>query len=295
MTLDSHQLGLFVRVVERGGFAAAAEGTGLTPSAISKAVTRLEDRLGVRLLQRSTRRLSLTTEGETLLARGRDILAALAAAAEEATAGRARPRGLVRVSVGTAYAKHGLAPRLARFREAYPDIRLDLVVTDRRVDVIGEGFDVAIRAGPIRDEGLSARRLTTTRRALCASPVYLARRGTPTRLEELALHEGVLLAQPGGAVLAWPFLNEGRRVEATPGSALICDSADLVRDLALTGLGIVRLATFLVQGALDDGRLVEILAGSHLGEEIDITALSPPGRAKLPRVRAFLDFLTQEA
>ena len=136
-TAASDEIGIFVRVVERGGFAAAAEETGLTPSGVSKAVTRLEDRLGVKLLQRTTRRLMMTAEGETLLERGREILAAIEATEAEVMAARGKPKGTIRVNMGTAYAKHRLAPVLPKFRALYPEIDLIVSVADRRVDVIG--------------------------------------------------------------------------------------------------------------------------------------------------------------
>ncbi|MCX7324173.1 MAG: LysR family transcriptional regulator [Hyphomicrobiales bacterium] len=146
-TSSSEEIAIFVRVAETGSFAAAATELGLTPSGVSKAVTRLADRLGVRLMQRTTRRLVLTIEGETLLARGRDILAASEAAEAEMTVKRGKPRGLLTVNTGTAYARHRLAPLLPAFHERYPDIALDLSIADRRIDVIGKQIDVAIRTG----------------------------------------------------------------------------------------------------------------------------------------------------
>src|SRR3954447_5681378 len=147
---------MFVRVVDLGSFAAVAEETNLTPSGISKIVTRLEIRLGVRLLQRSTRRLVLTQEGETYALRCRDILAALEAADAEVTAGRGDPKGLIRINTGSAFGKHRLARLLPRFHALYPDISIDVSITDRRIDVIADQIDVAIRVGPLEDSSLLA-------------------------------------------------------------------------------------------------------------------------------------------
>ncbi|MDP3415939.1 LysR family transcriptional regulator [Falsiroseomonas sp.] len=288
----SDEAAIFVRVVERGGFAAAAEGTGLTPSGVSRSVTRLEDRLGVRLLQRTTRRLALTPEGETMLARGRAILAAIEAAEAEVTAARGRPRGLLRVNTGTAFARHRLVPRLAEFRVRYPEVTLELSVNDRRVDLMAEQIDIAIRTGRVDDSSLIARTLETDHRVICASPAYLARRGTPVTPEDLARHDCLVLH--GFSRLAeWPFLQGGRVAQRSITPAMTCDSVEVLRDMTLAGLGIVRLAGFLLRDALEEGRLVPLLAAHHVPEPVPITALMPPGRQHLPRVRALLDLLTE--
>ncbi len=286
----SDEIALFVRVVEEGSFAAAAEGTALSPSGVSKAVSRLEERLGVRLLERSTRRLVLTQEGETLLARGREILAAIEAAEAEVTAGRGRPRGLLKVNTGTAFARHRLAPLLPAFHERYPEVRLALSVADRRIDVVGEQVDVAIRTGPLGDSTLIARNLGEARRVIFASPDYLARRGTPRRPGDLAGH--TLLGIAGFSRLSeWPFRIDGRAVAVPVETHVLCDSAVVILDMALAGLGIGRLASFLVDDAVADGRLVPLLEDVHASERVPITALMPPGRQHVPRVRAFVDFL----
>lgn len=288
------QLAAFVRVIDRGGFAAAAEGSGLTASGLSKAVTRLEDRLGVRLLQRTTRRLILTPEGETMLARARDILAAIEAAEAEVTAARGKPRGLVRLNTGTAYAKHRLAPLLPGLHARYPDITLDLSIADRRVDVIGEQVDIAIRTGPLGDSSLVARRIGEATRIIVASPDYLKRMGIPRSQADLGVHTCLTLS--GLARLAdWPLRVDGRVVLHPVKAAITSDSADLLLDMVLSGLGIARLASFLMEDALADGRLVPVMADIHVPEVLPVTALMPPGRQHWPRVRAVLDYLVENA
>src|SRR4051812_20100371 len=188
MSSPSDEIALFVRVVERGSFAAAAKETGLTPSGVSRGVSRLEDRLGVRLLHRTTRRLAVTPEGETLLARGREILGAIAAMEAEITATRGKPRGLVRLNVGTAYAKHGLMPLLAGFHARYPDIEIELGIDDRHVDVIAGQIDVAIRTGALGESTLITRKLGEADRIICASRAYLRRHGKPKSPKDLARH-----------------------------------------------------------------------------------------------------------
>lgn len=292
-TSFSDEIATFIRVVERGGFAAAAEGSSLTPSGVSRSVTRLEDRLGVRLLQRTTRRLSLTPEGETMLARGREILAAIEAAEAEVTAARGKPRGLLRVNTSTAFARHRLVPLLPAFRARYPEVMLEVSVNDRRVDVLAEHFDVVIRTGAMGDSPLIARKLDESRRIICASPDYLARRGTPEVPEDLDRHHCLLLH--GVARLAeWPFRRDGRIVSRPIVPAMTCDTAELLRDMVLAGLGIVRLAGFMLERELAEGRLVPLLTEHHAPELVPITALMPPGRQHLPRVRAFVDFVARQ-
>lgn len=175
----SDEIAIFVRVVERGSFVAVAKETGLTPSGVSKVVSRLEDRLGVRLLQRTTRHLAVTPEGETLLARGREILSAIEAMEAQITTTRGKPRGLVRLNAGTAYAKHCLLPSLSGFHARYPDIEVELSIDDRRVDIIAQQIDVAVRTGPL-DE-LEPRRSQTRRSGshhLCQPCVFEAPRQT---------------------------------------------------------------------------------------------------------------------
>lgn len=288
--LSSDEIGLFVQVVERGSFAAAAADSGLTPSALSKAMTRLEDRLGVRLLERTTRRLALTAEGELLLTRGRDILAAVEAAEADVTAARGKPRGRLRVSVGSAFAKHRLTRLIAEFHDRFPDVKLELSITDRRVDVIAEQIDVAIRTGPLTDSSLVTRRIGESRRIICASPAYLARRGTPATPADLQQHDCLVVI--GLATLAeWPMRVDDTVKRVVVQGAIASDSADLVLDLAIAGLGIIRLADFVLEEALTSGRLVPLLTEHHADEPVPVSVLMPPGRQALPRVRAFVDFI----
>jgi DNA-binding transcriptional LysR family regulator len=287
---SSDDLNAFVHVIDSGSFAAAAIELGLTASGMSRTISRLEDRLGVRLLQRTTRRLALTSEGETLLQRAREILAAIAAAEEEVTAGRARPRGLVRLNTGTAFAKHRLAPVLPLFREMYPEIQLELQINDRRVDVIGEQVDIAMRTGPPGDESLIGRKIGEMQRIICASPGYIAQHGRPEMPEDLLQHNCLLLT--GFARLAeWPMSIQGQRRLMHVRGSVTCDSADLLLDMALAGVGIVRFGDFLAEQSIAEGKLMPLLEKWHITEPQPLTALMPPGRQSLPRVRAVVDFL----
>ena len=281
----------FVRAVERGGFSAAARDLGLTPSAISKLVTRLEDRLGVRLLNRTTRRLALTPEGEAYFHRSQRILADIADAEEE-VGRRAQPRGLLRVNVGTAFGMHQLAPALPEFLALHPEIQVELTITDRLVDLIEEGADLGIRLGTLADSSLVARRICEVERVVCAAPEYLRRHGTPRRPADLLGHNCLNMAH-APALRRWPF--EGRagveHLEVT--GNVSATSADALLALALRGLGVIRLSDVIVGSAIREGRLVPLLEAVHHREALPLHAVYPQGRHRSPRVAAMIDFLLQ--
>jgi len=287
----SNDMGLFVRVAERGSFAAVALEIGLTASGVSKSITRLEDRLGVKLLHRTTRKLVLTQEGETYLGRAREILAAIEAAEADVSALRGRPQGLLRINTGTAFAKYRLAPLLLGFREAYPHIDLALSVSDRRIDPIAEQVDITVRVGPLDDSDLIARPVGIVRRVIAASPTYLARHGTPQHPSDLRAHNCLLL-KGFSEQARWPMVERGQKSTVAVSGNIQCDSADLLTDFALAGLGIVRFGDFLGEAAVAEGRLIPLLTTYHDPTPTPITALVLPGRNALPRVRAFLDYLT---
>ena len=288
----SAEMNAFVRVVERGSFAAAATDLGLTPSALSKLITRMEDRLGVRLLTRTTRKLALTVEGELFVARSRDILASIEAAEAEVMAASERPRGHLRISVGTAVAKQILRPALPLFFERYPDITVELHVSDRQIDLVAEQVDVALRSGALGDSTLVARKVAEATRVICASPDYLRKHGAPRVPADLLRHNCLTL--PGPAWAQWPFhTHEGINRLAVAGS-FTSDNADLLHDMAIAGLGIARLADFMVARAIQQDTLVPLLEDSHVPESFPIHALTVPGRHRAPRIRAFIDFFAEQ-
>lgn len=289
-TSPSDEIAIFVRAAERGSFTAVAEETGLTPSGVSKVISRLEDRLGIRLMQRTTRRLALTPEGETMLARGREILQAIESMESEVTSARGKPRGLVRVNTGSAFAKHRLVPALPEFRSRFPEIEIELGIDDRRVDVIAQQIDVAIRTGPLGDSQLIARKIGEARRVVCASRGYVRRHGKPKTPEDLARHNCLVIA--GHARLSeWPMRTPTGVSLIKVAAWMTCDSADVLFDLVREGLGIARLSSFLMEDELASGEVVSLLVDHHVPEPLPIHALMPPGRQHLPRVRAFVDFL----
>jgi DNA-binding transcriptional LysR family regulator len=293
MNSASAEMNAFVRVIERGSFAAAAGDLGITPSALSKLVTRIEDRLGVRLLTRTTRRLVLTAEGELFAARSREILASIEAAEAEIMAGSQAPRGHLRISVGTAYAKQTLGPLLPLFLARYPQITVELLVSDRQIDLVAEQADIAIRSGWLGDSTLIARKITDARRLICASPLYLKKYGSPRVPADLLQHNCLTLTG-FGQFNQWPFhTDEGINRLAISGT-LASDNADLLRDAAVAGLGIARLADFVVARAFREGALVPLLMDAHLSEPFPIHVVTVPGRHRTPRVKAFTKFMVSQ-
>ena len=282
----------FVRAVELGGFSVAAREMGLTPSAISKLVTRLEDRLGVRLLNRTTRRLALTPEGEAYFHRSQRILADIDEAENEVASFRAQPKGLLRINVGTAFGMHQLAPALPEFLARYPEMQVELTLSDRVVDLIEEGADLGIRLGNLVDSSLIARRICEVERVVCAAPAYLKKNGTPKKPEDLLAHNCLSMAFSPG-LRRWPFeTRDGIRHVEVAGN-VSASSADALLQLALLGLGVIRLSDVIVGAALRSGKLVPLLEGVHHREPLPLHAVYPQGRHRSPRVAAMVDFLVE--
>lgn len=284
-------LRVFVRVLDRGNFSLAASDLGITPSAVSKLVSRLEDRLGVRLLERSTRRLALTPEGETFLLRARRIVADIEEAEAEVAQARGAPRGKLRINSGTAFGLHQLAPSLADFLARYPDIDIDLSITDRLVDLIEEQSDIAVRSGHIPDGAFIQRKIADLQRVICAAPAYLERRGVPQVAADLKDHDCILVAGPG--LNRWPFKGRGGIdvVEVRP--RVTTDDAEAALRLAIEGAGIIRLSDVIVGAPLRDGKLLALLTDTHHVEPFPLSALYPAGRNRLPRVAVFLDYIQE--
>lgn len=295
--IDTNRLGemdVFVRVVELCGFSPAARALRLSPSAVSKLIARLEARLGTRLFNRSTRKLALTAEGNIFYERCVRILADVDSAEREAAAG-AVPRGRLRVNCNIAFSQWMLVPILPEFLARYPEIVLDLVVSDVIVDLLQEHADVAIRVGPLANSSLIARKLGESRAIVVASPAYLERAGTPRTPADLAGHN-LLGFGFSRLIEGWPFLDEnGQVVRIAPqGNALVSDG-DTMRRLAIAGVGIARTARFQMEEDLAAGRLVPLLEEYSPGEVEPIHAVYVGQGGVLPaRVRAFLDFVAEK-
>lgn len=291
--LDSNRSGemeVFARVVELGGFSAAARAFRMTPSAVSKLVARLEARLGTRLLNRSTRKLQLTPEGQAFYERSARILADIQEAEREAAAGTA-PRGRVRVNANVPFGLLHLMPLVPDFLEQHPEVSLDIVLTDTVIDLLEERADVAIRTGPLRASQLVARKLGESRMAVVAAPGYLRRHGVPRTLADLDRHNRV------GFNFArnfeeWPF-RDGGTITTVPacGNVQVGDGETL-RRLALAGVGLARLALFHIGADIKAGRLRPVLEELNPGDTEPIHAVFVGQGGRLPsRVRAFIDYL----
>lgn len=289
----SYEMLVFCQVVDLGSFAAAARELGLSPSAVSKIVSRTEDRLGVRLLTRTTRKLALSAEGETYLSHARQILSAIADGEAEVMQSSTNPSGLLRVNCGTIIARHQLAKILPEFLTRFPGISLELGVTDRQVDLLSNHIDVSIRAGPLVDSALIVRKIGDSSRVICASPGYLAKFGRPKTPEDLAEHN--CLSMSGNPNMQqWAFATpEGVNRLSVSGN-FRCDNADVLLELGVNGHGIIRLALLVVKQDIDNGNLVKLFEDAHVGEEFPISALMQPGRYRAPRVKVFVDFLVEK-
>lgn len=287
----SGEMEVFAQVVDSQSFSAAARRLSLTPSAVSKLVARLEARLGARLLVRSTRGLHLTPEGAGFHARARGILASMAEAEREVSQASA-PRGRVRVNANVPFGRHCLLPLMGEFLARYPEVFIDLVLTDQVVNVREEKTDIAIRTGPLRDSGLVSRELGASRFVVVAAPVYLARRDAPADPAALAQHNCLGFGFVRHTQ-TWPFVDAaGGRVQIAPRGNMHVSDGETMRVLALEGVGLARLARFHVGPDIAEGRLVPVLEDFNPGDTDAVHAVFiGPGKELPARVRAVLDFL----
>jgi DNA-binding transcriptional LysR family regulator len=285
------ELAVFEAAARTGGFSAAARELNLTPSAVSRTVARTEARLGVRLMIRTTRRLTLTAEGEAYLQAARRILTDLDDA-EQAIADQGAPRGRLRVSVSQSHGRLHVVPLLGDFTARYPHILVDINLTDAVVDIAAGHADVGVRSGPLDDSGLTARKIGETRRVIVASPDYLARRGTPGVPEDLHGHNCLNFnfrrAEP-----VWPFVRDGQEFRLTVQGGIEANNGETLGQLAADGVGITRVGAFSVADAIAAGRLVPLLEDFNPGDVENTHAVFVGGANTPARVRVFVDFLAE--
>lgn len=284
------EMRVFAAVADSGSFVAAADSLAMSKAAVSRYVSELEQRLGVRLMQRTTRRLSLTQEGEVFLARCRDILAGIEASETEISTHSDKASGLLKISVPVSFGVKHLAPLWSEFLELHPRVSLDLQLADRVIDLVDEGVDLAVRIARLPDSSLVSRQLASTRLVLCASPAYLARRGAPKDPSELAQHEVVAYS-----LLAigeqWQFIGPDGPVTVKVKPRVWTNNGDSCVSAAVGGTGLVLQPTFLLSNELASGQLVEVLP-EYRSIELGIYAIYPTRKFVLPKVRALLDFLS---
>jgi DNA-binding transcriptional LysR family regulator len=287
--IDVDALIVFSAVMDAGSFSAAAERLGQTPSGVSRTISRLEERLQMTLMHRTTRRLQLTEEGAWLLGRARVLLADLSHLDAEAAARRSQPSGLVRVNAATPALGHLLAPLLPEFMEAYPLVQLELVSGETYVDLIEERADLAIRIGALPDSTLNARRLGSSRLRVLAAPAYISRHGTPRTPADLSRHRTLGFTAPA-SLNTWPLAHDG--VEGwSVAPALHASSGETIRHLALAGAGIASLSHFMTRADVAAGTLVPVLEEFALPWSQPVWAVFYRQGALAPRVAALVEFL----
>jgi DNA-binding transcriptional LysR family regulator len=289
---DLEAMAIFAKVVEARGISAASVDTGLSAPTISKALTRLEQRLGSRLFNRSSRRLVLTEAGRELAEHASRLLAEAEAAEAALVAQSASPRGTVRLAAPMSFGVREVAPLLPAFLTAYPEVSIDLHLADALVDIVGDGFDMALRIGALPDSSLVARRLAPVPGLTFAAPAYLARRGRPSHPAELAGHDCFAYAYLRTRNV-WHFANDaGEAVTVRPSARLRVNNGDAVLPAVVAGLGIAGLPEFLAREALTEGRLERILPDWHTLAS-SLYLLMPPGRPRPARVQVLADFLAE--
>ena len=285
------QMKVFCSVVDNNSLAGAARSLTVSPSVVSKQLAALEDRLGVRLLNRTTRRVSLTEVGAAYYERSKRIIADVDEAEVSVSQSHAAPRGLLKITAPTTFAHRHVAPYLANFIDRYPEVQIQMLVNDRIVDMVDEGIDLAIRIAQLKDSSLIARKLAPNTRSLVASPEYLERWGAPQRLEELNDHALITL-HPGSLINDWHFEVDGEeRVFRAKGSILI-NNGDSILSAVLSGGGLAMLAAHMAGEHVKSGKLVPVLE-EYVRDDVPIYAVYPSSRHLSPKVRAFVDYLIQ--
>lgn len=290
----SGEMEVFVRVVDLGGFSAAARAFRMTPSAVSKLIARLESRLGTRLINRSTRALQLTAEGSAFYQRALKVLAELDEA-ERLAGGDARISGRIRLNTNASFHAHILAPILPLFIERYPEVTLDLVLTDVVIDLLQQRTDVVVRAGPLKDSALMARKLGETRMLIVGAPSYLEHYGEPQMPQELQQHHRLGFGY-ARTIKDWPLRHQGRAIIVPMRETIQASDGEALRHLAIAGAGLARLAAFTVRDDIAAGRLKPVLE-KCMGKDVEeVHALYIGSGGPVPaRIRALLDFLAKHA
>jgi DNA-binding transcriptional LysR family regulator len=293
--VDLAAVNAFIQAAELKSFTAAAAKLDVSASGVSKAVARLEADVGVRLMNRTTRSLSLTQDGAAFLERCRSALSELEDAREMLARTGAEPRGVLKVSMPLAYGRLRVIPRLVELLERYPELSIEANVSDRRAELIEEGYDLAIRIGELPDTRLVARRIDAARFIVCAAPGYLERAGTPVSPEELVSHACVVSrSASSGRPMPWRLTSGGEPFEVSPPSRLVVDNGEALIDAALAGAGLIYIHRYMVQAEVDAGSLVTVFETEERDADV-VFALYPQAKSLSPKVRAAVDYLAAAA
>lgn len=289
----------FIKVVETGSIVGAAKQLGISAAAVSQTINRLEEHLGTRLLQRTTRSMALTENGTLYYARVRHIASDLESAQLALSNGETELQGRLCIASTSAFGRHVLAPLIAGFATRYPRLRLELCTTDGKINHIQEGIDLSLRIKPQLEEGIVARKIASVPFIVCASPAYLTRAGTPRTPEELQQHACLAFRYPlDGRLLRWGFIRDGQHYYAPLNFTAISDDIDALTQMAIHGAGIARLAEFVAAPYIESGRLITLLKNSHestesYAEPLDIYACVQDRAAMTPKVKAFIEYLAE--
>lgn len=287
-----YEMSVFAKVVATGSLSAAARDLGISTAVVSRRLAALEARLGVRLVNRTTRRLALTDEGASYHEACARILGEIEDADAAAAAKRIEPQGLLKVALPASFGHKHIAPLVPPFAARFPKIQLAFSLSDRTVNVIEEGFDLAIRIGELEDSSLAARKLAPNRRVVCASPGYLANHDTPRTPEDLANHNCLITSHD--LQMAWEYRGpDGRRGAVRVAGRFACDNWEVLREWAMAGLGVALKSTWDVRRQLEDGSLVPLLPGYEFGTDVAIYAVYPHRRYLSAKTRVFIDYLAE--
>ncbi len=289
-----HEMLVFSKVVQAGSLSAAARELGVSPAVVSRTLAGLEQRLGVRLVNRTTRSLHLTDEGASYFETSTRILAEIDEADAAVTSRRVEPQGVLKVALPASFGHKHIAPLVPRFAERYPKIELALSLSDRSINLIEEGFDLAIRIAELKDSSLAARKLAPNRRVVCASPAYLREHGEPQAPADLASHNCLVTTWEHGFAMTWEYKSPvGKRSSVRVTGRYACDNWEVLREWAVAGLGVALKSTWDVRKHLEDGSLVPLLPGYDFGTDVAIYAVYPHRRHLPAKTRVFIDFLAE--
>ena len=288
-----NDMSVFIAVIENLSMTKAGDKLGMSPAVISKRIKNLEARLGVRLLNRSTRRMTATEEGLIYYDRCKYIVEEIENTELALSGMKVEPDGILKVSIPASFGRKHIAPVLATFMKRYPNINLQIQLTDKIVDIFEEGLDMAIRIGHIKESNLVARKLSPNQRILCASPDYLKESGTPSQPAELTNHSCLILGPVGVAQQTWQFHRNNKNINVKVNGRIVTNNGEVLRDAVLGGLGIAQKSTWDIGQDIKNGTIVEVLEGYKL-ECTDIYALYPHRLHLTSKVRVWLDFLIEQ-
>ena len=287
------ELQLFVQIVKAGNLSAAARALNSSPAAMSRGLSALESRLGVRLVTRTSRSFELTEEGQLFYERCARIVTDVAEAEAEASSKGAAVKGMLRVGAPMELGRRLIAPLITDFRSEFPDVQVHLMLSDAGLDVIDDGLDVALRVGLPADSSVIAKKVLSAKRIVCASPAYFKKHGTPVKPRDLLEHDCIRLVRGRRMVDTWLFQDQGKRFEVTVNGTLSTTSGEVVHDWVRAGKGIALKAAWDLQPELAAGAIVQCLT-EYWCDEIDLFAICANRQHQSPRIRAFLDFLARK-